>query len=135
MVKTLLDTTVLIDILKGDKNAIGRVEEIRKIAPIYTTTVNIYEILRGIQLLEKNKERHFQALKLLIHNINVIEITLEVAESAAIIYAQLRKNGVIIDEQDYLIAGACLSNGITSIVTKNSKHFKDIKGLERIIDY
>ena len=50
------DNIYIQKILKGDKNAIGRVEEIRKIAPIYTTTVNIYEILRGIQLLEKNKE-------------------------------------------------------------------------------
>jgi predicted nucleic acid-binding protein len=135
MVKALLDTSVLIDILKGDKKATECVEEIRKRASLYTTTVNIYDILRGIQLLEKNREKHFQALRLLIHNINVIGIDIEVAESAAFVYAQLRKNGRAIEEPDYLIAGACLSNGISSIITKNSRHFREIKGIDNVISY
>lgn len=135
MVRVLLDTTVLIDILKGDKKATQKVDEVKSDMALYTTTVNIYEILKGIHILDKNKEKYLQALRILTHNINVLNIDFEVAGMAAVIYAQLRKIGKTIDEPDYLIAGACLSNSIYTIITRNEKHFKDIKGLKKIISY
>ena len=131
----LLDTTVLIDVLKGEKKAIEKIEEMGENAVLYTTVINIYEILRGIKILKKNKEKHFNALKVLIKNLHILEIDLKATEAAADIYAELRKRGVGIDEPDYLIAGACLSNGIDTIVTRNEKHFNKIKSLKRVIGY
>ncbi len=133
--KVLLDTTVLIDILKGNEKAIVTVDKIRREAVLYTTTINIYEYLRGILLLPKNKEKHILALNVLISNLDVLEIDQEVAKKAAMVYADMRKIGATLDEPDYLIAGACLTNDIDTIITRNEKHFENIRGLRQVITY
>lgn len=133
--KVLLDTAALIDVLKGEKGAIAKVEGLKKTAAIYTTTINLYEILRGIYLLPpKSKDRHVQALKALVSNLNLIDIDLDSSDAAASVYAELRKKGVEIDAPDYLIAGACIANGIGLILTRNEKHFSRITGLT-VISY
>lgn len=133
--KALLDTTTLIDILKGDEDAIEQVNKIRKEAILYTTTINVYEYLRGIMLLPKDREKHFSALNVLISNLHILEIDLDVAKSAAEIYADMRKKGITLDEPDYLIAGACLSNDIDTVITRNEKHFENVRGLKNVITY
>jgi tRNA(fMet)-specific endonuclease VapC len=45
------------------------------------------------------------------------------------IYAALRKNGVLIDDIDILIAGIALANNLM-LVTHNTSHFSRIDGLE-----
>lgn len=129
ILKALLDTTVLIDLLKGEKSAINTVEKIRGEAVLYTSTINLYEILRGIHVLEKDRGKHLRALHTLSSNINVLDIDYESSERAARIYTELRKKGVEIDEPDYLIAGAALANGVSTIVSRNEKHFREISGL------
>lgn len=131
--KVLLDTAALIDLLKGEKNAMAKAEELKKEAALYTTTINIYEILRGINLLPpKSKERHVQALRVLVSNLNLLDIDADAAGAAASVYADLRKKGTEIDPPDYLIAGACLANGIGLILTRNEKHFGRISGLKAL---
>ena len=49
---------------------------------------------------------------------------------AAKIGAELSSQGQIIEDLDIMVAGICLSNGCTKIVTKNIKHFSRIKGLK-----
>ena len=56
------------------------------------------------------------------------------AEKAAEIYDLLESKGNLIDDNDILIAGIMLSNGINKIITKNVKHFEKIESLE-IIEY
>jgi predicted nucleic acid-binding protein len=128
--KIMLDTTVLIDILKGDKKATDTVDGVKADASLYTTTVNIYEMMRGIYLLpQKSREPHLKAVKALTCNLMVLGLDLEASEKAASIYAELRARGMEIDEPDYLIAGICLANGVGTLITRNEKHFGNIKGL------
>ncbi|MFH2106015.1 MAG: type II toxin-antitoxin system VapC family toxin [Candidatus Micrarchaeota archaeon] len=131
--KVLLDTAVLIDILKGEQKAIAIIEQLKKENAFYTTTINVYEVLRGIYLLPHNREKHFSALEAIVSNLYVLDIDFEVSKRAAELYANLRKKGILIDEPDYLIAAACLSNGISKIITRNKKHFDQIEKLEVII--
>ncbi len=133
-VNVLLDTTVLIDVLKGDTAAVGKVEELRENSVVYTSSVNIYEILRGIKLLPSNQERHLAALRLLISNVHLLEFDLKAAEEASNIYATLRKKGIAIDHPDYLIAGVSLANGVNTIITRNEKHFKKVPGM-KVVSY
>ena len=129
--KALFDTTMLIHLLKGDTKAIETSEQLRKQnVVLYTTVINIYEVSRGIKLKNIGKDEHHLALNNLTKNLNILLIDLIVAETASLIYGDLRKKGMTIDEPDYLVAGACISNGIETIVTKNEKHFKHIKGLK-----
>ncbi|HLC69360.1 MAG TPA: type II toxin-antitoxin system VapC family toxin [Candidatus Bilamarchaeaceae archaeon] len=132
--KIVLDTTILIDILNEQKEAIGKVEKLRETATLYTTAMNIYEVLRGVKLLERNQERYLHGLKILVQNVYVLPFNWETAEKASEIYAGLTKKGKNIDETDYMIAGCALSNGIETIVTRNERHFEEIGGL-KVITY
>lgn len=110
--------------------AIRQIGELKKESVIYTTTINTYELLRGIYLLPKGREKYAEALRTLVSNLHILDINLEASEKAALIYAELRKKGIEIDGPDYLIAGACLVNGISVLVTRNEKHFSKIGGLD-----
>ena len=50
------------------------------------------------------------------------------------IYDQLSSKGQLIEDNDILIAGIMLSNGINKIITRNKRHFDRIESLE-IITY
>ena len=50
------------------------------------------------------------------------------AAYAGKIYADLELKGMTIGNQDILIAGICLANGLP-LLTRNSAHFAPIKGL------
>ena len=134
IVKVLLDTTVLIDILRGEQLAIEKIENIRKSSTLYISSINAYEILRGVMMLQKDRERHLNALNTLISNVYVIDFDLNAAKKASEIYSELRKKGVEIDSADYLIAGCCLSSEIEAIITRNERHFEEIKKL-KVITY
>lgn len=56
------------------------------------------------------------------------------AEQAAEIYDILESKGNLIDDNDILIAGIMLSNGITKIITRNVTHFEKVEPIE-IIEY
>jgi predicted nucleic acid-binding protein len=53
---------------------------------------------------------------------------------AAEIYDNLEAQGQRIDDNDILIAGIMLSNGIKKIITKNVNHFERIKDI-KILQY
>ncbi len=131
--KVVFDTTMLIHLLRMDPKAIEVSEQLLKqSAVLYTTTINLYEVRKGIKFKVTNQEKVFNALETLKNSLVIIPLDDEAADAAADLYVGLRKKGITIDETDYLIAGVCLSNGIHSIVTKNEKHFKHIAGLEVI---
>ena len=133
--KALLDSTILIDLLKGDAPAVSKIEELKAGCTFYTTAVNIYEIMRGINMLKKGKETHLQAMQILLSSIIILQFDLGSSEKAAAIYSELRGRGIEIDEADYLIAGICLSNGIDMLITRNDKHFLQVKGLKTVMTY
>jgi tRNA(fMet)-specific endonuclease VapC len=56
------------------------------------------------------------------------------AEKAAEVYDNLEAKDQKIDDNDILIVGIMLSNGITKIITRNVKHFEKIEEIE-IIHY
>lgn len=67
-----------------------------------------------------------------ISSMEIFSLGFKEAEKAAKIYDILESQGQIIDDNDVLIAGIMLSNGIKKIITKNIEHFKRIEGLELI---
>ena len=69
-----------------------------------------------------------------ISGMEIFSLGFKEAEKAAEIYDNLESKGKMIDDNDILIAGIMLSNGILKIITKNVKHFEIIKGIE-IIQY
>ncbi len=126
----LLGTTILIDILKGNPKATSLVEKLSESDSLYTSTINIYEIMKGIYTIKGGRKKYLNAVGTLEANLRVLQLSKIASEEAAKIYATLEEGGQLIGEADCLIAGVCRANKIGKIATRNSKHFKKIKGLQ-----
>ena len=94
---------------------------------ICTTSVNVYEMLKGFRW-KNNLQRENELFRLLVF-IEVHSLSNDVINIAADIYADLRRNGITIGDSDILIAAIVIANNGT-LVTNNTKHFGNIKQLK-----
>ena len=122
----LLDTSFLIDLLRGNPN-VQRVINEKDI--FLTTQINMYEVLTGLLYLKSSEEKILVA-KEMFDSIRVLPLEDFGVIKAAEICANLTRKGEKIEDCDCLTAGITLSKGINIIVTKNVKHFEKIKGIK-----
>ena len=122
----LLDTTFLIDLLRGKQEAIkiARSKEL-----FLTTQINIYEVMKGM-FLRNVSSRKFLDIQELFENIRVLPLDDAGLIKSAEISSFLTKKGLFVADSDCLIAGITLSKGVSTIVTKNIDHFSRMKGIE-----
>lgn len=88
-----------------------------------------YEIKRG--LLKINSIKKAELFDELFFQFGETEFTFEIWNTAAEIYVDLQKRGLMIDEIDILIGAFCIVNDYT-LVTHNTAHFERIDGLEYV---
>ena len=126
MVMKLLDTTFLIDVLKGrpETTTILHGNDL-----LLTTQINMYEVITGLFFKNSSPAKILQAREL-FEDIRVLSLDEWGVVKAAEICAELMKKGEIIEDCDCLIAGIALSNGVSTIVTRNVKHFERIAGVK-----
>ena len=133
----ILDTNACIDYLNGInevRNVLSQQEDI-----VHITSITVYEVNIGLERTKRkiSEKRYNELYKIWVEFISSMEIFplgYKEAEKAAEVYGTLESKGQMIDDNDILIVGIMLSNGITKILTKNIKHFEKIKGIE-IIPY
>ena len=133
----ILDTTACIDYLNGNKeikSLLSKQEDL-----IHITSITVYEINIGLERTKRkiSLKRYNELYKIWIDFISGMEIFplgFKEAEKAAEIYDKLEAKGTIIDDNDVLIVGIMLSNGINNIITKNIRHFKEIEDV-KVISY
>ncbi len=133
----LLDTTACIDYLNGNKELKKVIEDQEDL--IHITSITIYEMNIGFERTKRKitEQRYKQLYKPWLEFISSMEIFAlgyKEAERAAEIYDTLESQGQRIDDNDILIAGIMLTNGIKQLITKNVKHFERIEDIE-IIKY
>jgi predicted nucleic acid-binding protein len=122
-----LDTNILIDMLRSspairaERNAAVDRGDMMIIPPFVH-----YEMRRGF--LYKPAPAKESAYRAFCSRFSVGEMTAEIWERAAVLYARLRRAGRIIGDADILIAAFCVVNSFT-LVTNNIKHFEGIEGL------
>ena len=124
----IADTSFLIDIMKYDKDAIKKAEEIEKKGnTIAVTSISIFELFIGVSLsIKQDQERN--KINRILNGLSIISFDEDSAREAGKIYAQKRKNGSLIEPEDSMIAGIC-SRRNEILITRNIKHFSDIEGL------
>ena len=129
----IADTSFLIDIMKSDKDAIRKAEEIEKKGnTIAVTSITIFELFIGVSLsIKQDQERN--KINRILNGLSIISFDEDSAREAGKIYAQKRKNGSAIEPEGSMIAGIC-SRRNEILITRNIKHFSDIEGL-RIESY
>ncbi len=133
----VLDTSACIDYLDGNE----KLKEIIFIQEsiIHITAITVYEINIGLERTKRkiSEERYkylYRTWMEFISRMEIFPLGVREAEMASKIYDTLEAKGQIIDDNDILIAGIMLTNGIKKIITKNVRHFERIEGIE-IIKY
>ena len=128
MKKSLLDTSILIAFLRGEPNVVFKVKEyLEKFDKLSLSIITYYEILRGLKYL--GNERKLREFEELMDKSEIITLDRDIIRKASEIYAELKREGKIIEDADILIAATCLVKGFV-LITDNEKHFGRIKGLE-----
>jgi predicted nucleic acid-binding protein len=113
----LLDTTVLIDALRG-RPAAERLRSARELgeAPPFTCAINVEEVVRGILGHEREAVARF------LSALRLAPLRRREGELAGSWRRQFASRGITLSQADCLIAAAALGVGAT-LATGNPKHF------------
>jgi predicted nucleic acid-binding protein len=112
----VLDTTVLIDALRG-RPAADRIEELMANREVLlTTAVNVEEIVRGLRPAEQ------EAADLLLTGLRIIPLRRKEAERAGRWRREFADRGITLHQADCLIAAAAYGAG-GRLATANVKDF------------
>ncbi|MEK6896137.1 MAG: type II toxin-antitoxin system VapC family toxin [Nanoarchaeota archaeon] len=126
-----LDTSTIIDMVKG----VTSIKEIlEKQGPIVVNRMSYIELMFGINPDKPAHKKEEEIYDALFEEIPCYELNKEAVKKASLLFHELKKKGKTIGEADCLIAALYLTNGITTILTKNVKHFEYILGMN-VVSY
>ena len=124
-----LDSDFIIDFLRGQKEAINKLQKINsEDRDIVTTSINSLEIFIGIIEVDGISSNRIENTRNFLDNIGILNFDHLAAEKSANIINTLKMSGTPIGIKDSLIAGIVLSNNVT-LLTRNIKHFERVSGL------
>jgi predicted nucleic acid-binding protein len=114
----LLDTTVLIDFLKGRSGTVGRVQQLGERGDLpYTCAINVEEVSRGIRPREED------VFIRLLAGLHVAPLGVPEGRLAGFWTRTLSKRGRTVSPADALIAAAAIGIG-ASVATGNPRDFR-----------
>jgi predicted nucleic acid-binding protein len=113
----LVDTSVLIDHLRGDERAVGRLRgEVEQGNELWSVTVVRTEILAGARPGEATR------IQELLQRLRWLEVSLGAADAAGLLAATYLRSHSGVDTVDYLVAAATNILG-AQLLTLNIRHF------------
>ena len=119
-----LDTNIVSYLLKGNAVIATRIEQEKNEGNTFVIPPIVYYEINNWLLMNNSKSR--AAIFKKIYSVNgITPISKEVLDIASQIYNSLRKEGIMIETADILIAAWCIENGCT-LVSNNTKHFSNI---------
>jgi len=117
MAEYLLDTTTIIDHLRGDRKVSSYLEEIGMRGDIAgCCCINITEVYTGVKEKEKEETDRF------VESLYYYDVTKEIARLAGGLKQKYIKKGKTLAITDVIIAATAMVYGLT-LVTKNVKHY------------
>jgi predicted nucleic acid-binding protein len=120
----MVDTSVLIDHLRGDARAVQRLRSaVLSGDELWSATVVRSEILAGARPGEA------ASISALLDQLQWMDITVDVADSAGRLAARFLRSHSGVDTIDYLIA-ACVQKLDARLLTLNVRHFPMFPDLE-----
>ena len=127
-----LDTTAIIDIFKGDIQLKKILDGIKE--QLVTTLINHQEIMFGLDLMDPAYKKEEDYYDDFFQSITILSNDVESSKKGSEIFWELKRQGKIIGRFDCMIAGILLTKGVQKLITKNKKHFENIKGL-KVLSY
>ena len=129
--RTIIDSDILIDLLRNRKDAVAFVGGLEEKKVLLTTTVvNAFELHYGAHK-SRYSEKSLPAVRKLLSRLVLLPLTSRAAQKAGHIYADLEAKGQSIGLRDTLIGAIALTREF-SVATGNVEHFKKITGLKVI---
>ena len=124
----ILDTTFLVDVLRGDSDVTDRLEAVDESGTPFVSAVTMMELAEGIQLADASPAER-AAVTDLLENVNEIPFDRQCAMRAGELNADLVTAGEPVDETDVMIAATAVVHGYP-VVTRNVAHFERVDDLE-----
>lgn len=115
-----LDTTAIIDLFKGNPEIKAVLQQHSALA---ATDFNYLELFFGLDITNRRHIQEAEYYEQFFESVIGLHFTRDAARKASEIYWKLQKQGKTIGKFDCVIAAIYLTNNVTSIVTRNSKHF------------
>jgi len=123
--RVCLDTTFLIDLLRGLPAAIDKARQLKEAgSDLSTTSINAFELYIGA--MRSASPKRSARLEALLADLRILVLGKAEAEESASIIADLMGKGETIEMRDALIAGCMLRNAYPSIVTRNTRDFSRV---------
>jgi predicted nucleic acid-binding protein len=125
----LLDTSFVIDLLRGREPAVNRNNQLE--AESVATNIaapTIFEIFVGISLTNKTSSEKKRVMDVL-ESWGTLTLDSECASLAGRIHGQLIREGQMIDPEDSMIAAIAIVNNET-LLTRNDEHFGRVPDLK-----
>lgn len=124
----VLDTSFIVDLLRGKKEALQRLAEMEaQEIPLSTTEINVLELYRGAYLSRKTHQ-NLEEIKKLLECFQILKLEESVYEVFASLSASLLSRGKAIGAFDELIASIVLCYD-EEIITRDN-HFKEVPELK-----
>lgn len=122
-----LDSDVVIAHFRGDNSIKWHLDTLSA-DELFITPVTLCELYRGVYLSRTPEKDRFLVRRLL-ERVHLLNFDLPACEIFGDAYKLLRQSGKLTQDSDLMIASICISNNAT-LITRNKKHFENIKGLK-----
>ena len=99
---------------------------------LFVTPITLCELYRGA-FLSNNAEKNKLLVEKLLERVNILNFDLPACEIFGRVYKLLKQSGKLAQDSDLMTASICISNNVT-LVTRNKKHFENIKNL-RVVEW
>lgn len=124
----ILDTSFIIDFLRGEIAATNKMQELeKKDEPQFITAPTVHELWSGITQMHYAAEKQQEKIEEVLLGIPILPLNRESAERSGKIDGTLTKEGKKIAPEDCMIAGIALHH--RQPVLTNDAHFALIDGL------
>ena len=125
-VTRLLDTSTLVDFLRGDTNTIAAMQR-ADVADLVTSTVVVEELFAGTALA---RDSHLELFRVesRLRPIRVLPFDEKSARAAGLLRVMLQQKGTPIGNGDRMIAATAIAHD-ASMVTSNVREFARVPGL------
>lgn len=122
--KYLLDTCVISDFIKGNKNVVQKIKSEQPVN-LAVSSVTVMELYYGLKLNPQRAKKIAPVISALLQTITIIPYDNLCAEQTAVFRAQLKVIGTPIGPYDIMIAGTAIQHRMI-MVTANVKEFERI---------
>ena len=121
---TLIDADVWIDFFSGAEPGATAAEGLLRERRAALSVVSAFELLCGA-----TRPQQIEELESLLKALDPLPLSIGAVRHAAAHYRRLKEDGLLIGNQDLLLAGAAIDLGCR-VLTRNRGHFSRVSGLE-----